>query len=153
MNIFSFLKEEQDLVQNELTELVDKFRHRTREANFDAIKLICDKLRGYCKKQLELLLAKIDAESGFKAELEEANNQRERLLSDINDLVMVHVDEPGYEEYLVNLLNHTKDFFAASNKLYAKLPAAISQPALGKIDADLQEAMHAGVGFNNLPAS
>src|SRR6516164_8263393 len=152
-NIFKYLEEEQELIQDKLANLVRDFRQSTREQNFDEVKLICDRLRAYCKKQLDLLLDKIQDRTRCQAELEETNRKRASILDDLNELVMIHVDEPGYDDYLVKLLNHTESFFQTSKTLYDTLSRTVSSQVPGKIDADLQEVIHSDVGFNELPAS
>jgi hypothetical protein len=150
MDIFDYLKEEEELIQADLSDLVKNFPQKTRETVFDEVKLVCDKLRGHCKKQAVLLLDKIQTENGFAANLESTRRSKDKLLSELENLVMVHVDEPGYREYLANILHCAEDYFAVSRQLYAKLKGSLSNKQLEAINSDLRTVIHSDVGFNSL---
>jgi hypothetical protein len=153
MNIFKYLEEEEDITESKLAELVKNFTQETREEIFDGVKLICDLLRGHGEKQTSLLLAKIpkqDAKNGCQALIEETVKARDLVTSEIGNLVMVHVDEPGYKEYLANLLRCAQNYFKKSKSLYARLPTILSPELIKSIDEDLTMTIHSDVGFNTL---
>jgi hypothetical protein len=149
-DIFSYLKEEEDLAESGLKELVDGFREKTREEVFDEVKLDCDRLRGYLKKQSALLLDHLKDQGGITAQLKDTVKERDELFADMDNLVMVHVDEPGYQEYLANLLQRSKNYFYASETLYGKLKEVLPKQNLYEINENLRVVIHSDVGFNSL---
>jgi hypothetical protein len=149
MDIFDYLKEEQEMVRKSLKDLVDDFSETTREKLFDDVKAALDKLRGYCKKQSVLLVEEIGALKGL-ASFEATKQKRVKLLEDLDNLVMVHVDEPGYKEYLMHLLSFAEEYFEASAKLYEELTDRLPKELHDKINQNLQTVIHSDVGFNSL---
>lgn len=150
MDVFDFLKEEQDLIRAELTELVKNFRHKTRERLFDEVKLICDKLRGYVEKQSSLLLTGLPINDDLDSQLKSTQEKREELVGDLNNLLMVHVDEPGYRDCLANMLNRTLDYFTASEELYITIQLYLPKQTRDQMNKDLKDLIHSDVGFNSL---
>lgn len=149
MDIFDYLKEEQDMVRKSLKELVDDFSETTREKLFDDVKAALDKLRGYCKKQSVLLVDEIGNLKG-PANFQATKLKRNKLLEDLDNLVMVHVDEPGYKEYLMHLLSFAEEYFDASARLYEELEDRLPKELHDKINENLQTVIHSDVGFNSL---
>lgn len=149
MDIFDYLKEEQEMVRKSLKELVDDFSETSREKLFDDVKAALDKLRGYCKKQSVLLVDEIGNLKGL-ASFEATKQKRAKLLEDLDNLVMVHVDEPGYREYLMHLLSFAEEYFEASGKLLGELKEKLPQELHNKINQNLQTVIHSDVGFNSL---
>jgi hypothetical protein len=153
MNIFDFMREEEDITVKKLQELVKDFSEETREEGFDKVKLILDILRGHCDKQKALLLDKmteLDKSSRCKRAIEETIEAREHLIAEIGDLVMVHVDEPGYKEYLARLLRTAENYFDVSKKLYKILQETLSQESIKSLDEGLTSMIHSDTGFNTL---
>jgi cell division septum initiation protein DivIVA len=111
---------------------------------------MCDKLRGYSRKQTVLLLDKIEGKNDqYATELKETEKQRNKLSEELDNMLMVHVDEPGYKEYLSNILRYMQTYAEASDSLYRALERA-KPPEIGIIDNNLQTAIHSDVGFNSL---
>jgi cell division septum initiation protein DivIVA len=150
MDIFEYLRDEERLILDKLQDLVHNFGTKSRETVFDDVKLMCDKLRGYSRKQTVLLLDKIEGKNDqYATELKETEKQRNKLSEELDNMLMVHVDEPGYKEYLSNILRYMQTYAEASDSLYRALERA-KPPEIGIIDNNLQTAIHSDVGFNSL---
>jgi hypothetical protein len=153
MNIFDFMREEEDITVKRLQELVKDFFVETREEGFDKVKLILDILQGHCDKQKALLLDKLpelDKSDTCKRALADTIEARDNLIAEIGDLVMVHVDEPGYKEYLVKLLRTTQNYFDVSKKLYKTLQETLPKESIKSLDEGLTAMIHSDTGFNTL---
>ncbi|PWU00400.1 MAG: hypothetical protein C5B53_04120 [Candidatus Melainabacteria bacterium] len=150
--VFNYLKEEQDFVIANLRELVKNLPDKNREEVFDEVKLICDKLRGYFKKQSSLLLDELENKGEYSGLIKKTKKTHDRLFDDLENLVMIHVDEPGYRSYLANLLKDCEIYFSASDELFAKLAQTLPKPALKRINEKLSKIIHSDVGFNALQA-
>lgn len=153
MELFSYLREEEQMAKSSLEDLIKGFGVRNREEVFDEVKAVLDRLRGYIKKQSVLLLDRIvDLDGVETALLKGTTSKRDQLLAEVGNLVMVHVDEPGYLSYLTALLERTEDYFNNSDKLYAELQKSLPKEGLDKLNDMVTDAVHSDVGFNSLPA-
>jgi hypothetical protein len=150
MDVFAYLQEEQALVLSSLKELVQNFSDKSREEVFDEVKLVCDKLRAYLKKYAVLVLDELEEMKFESPSLKETKERRDQLLGDLENLVMVHVDEPGYRDYLANLLEVSQDYFDTSNRLSKKLSETLPKATLDKLNEKLRTIIHSDVGFNSL---
>lgn len=150
--VFKYLKEEQAFVLSNLQELVQNFRDKSREEVFDDVKLICDKLRGYFKKQSTLVFDELENENEYTGYIKKAKKTHDRLFDDLENLVMVHVDEPGYRSYLANLLKDCEMYFSASDELFDKLAGSLPKQVLKRINEKLTNIIHSDVGFNAIQA-
>jgi hypothetical protein len=153
MNIFEFFEEEEELIEKKLGDLVSSFTEDTREEIFDDVKLILDLLKGHCDKQKAALLDKIAEFDGCKQSIEETVKARDLVIAQIGDLVMVHVDEPGYKEYLVDLLKRVQSYFKISETLYKALQNSLPEASIKSLDEAFTSMIHSDVGFNSLQES
>jgi hypothetical protein len=150
MNIFTFLSEEANLIEPKLNELVHNIANLSREKVFADVKLICDELRGYWQKQGILLLDKLEADSSCAPQLKVVLECRDQLKAELETLVMVHVDEPGYKKYLESLLGKAQAYFGASANLYDKLNQVLSKSSVERLNEECATLIHSDVGYNNL---
>jgi hypothetical protein len=152
INTFDYLDEEANLIEGKLADLLLQMNEKSREQVFDDVKLICDNLQGYCQKQAGLLLDNIitDKQTEYSSELEATLKSRDKLITDLGDLVMVHVDEPGYRAYLEGLFDRARTYFGSSRSLYKKLKESLPIDLLNRIDSELTNIIHNDVGYNAL---
>src|ERR1700733_2028475 len=104
MNIFEYLEEEGSFLDKKLTEILHRLKQATREEVFDEIKMSCDNIGGYLTKQQKLLLDTLSDFEAKVAQFEAHQEKMDALKSELETLTMVHVDEPGYDKYIQNLL-------------------------------------------------
>lgn len=121
MDIFEYLSAEQKDIEEKLIELTDNYDTWSREQVFDRVKVVCDAIMGHLKKQSNLLLDNLTKTEDLVPLMQEAQTDRAKVEEEIGQLVMVHVDEPAYEEYLSNLLRVIEEHIQFSKSFYARL--------------------------------
>lgn len=139
MDIFSYLAAEHKDIEEKLIELTDNYTTWTREQVFDRVKLICDAIMGHLKKQENLLLNNLTKTEDLQPLLEECQKDRAKVEEEIGQLVMVHVDEPAYEEYLSNLLKVIEEHITFSKKFYRALKEKADAGELTNINNQLKD--------------
>jgi len=139
MDIFEYLAEEHNDIDEKLIELTDNYETWSREKIFDRVKVVCDAIMGHLKKQENILLNNLSKTPDLVALMQEAQVDRAKVEEEIGQLVMVHVDEPGYQEYLSNLLRVIEDHIAFSKTFYAKLKENANPAELKKINESLKD--------------
>jgi len=133
------LAEEHNDIDEKLIELTDNYETWSREKIFDRVKVVCDAIMGHLKKQENILLNNLSKTPDLVALMQEAQVDRAKVEEEIGQLVMVHVDEPGYQEYLSNLLRVIEDHIAFSKTFYAKLKENANPAELKKINESLKD--------------
>ncbi|HEY9733182.1 MAG TPA: hypothetical protein V6C89_14790 [Drouetiella sp.] len=139
MDIFEYLAAEHNDIEAKLIELTDNYDTWSREQVFDRVKVVCDAIMGHLKKQENILLNNLSKTADLMPLMEDAQVDRAKVEEEIGQLVMVHVDEPGYEEYLSNLLRVIEEHIAFSKSFYEKLRANANPGELKKINQSLSD--------------
>ncbi|CAN5572274.1 hypothetical protein BH10CYA1_BH10CYA1_21560 [soil metagenome] len=139
MDIFEYLVEEHNDIEEKLIELTDNYEAWSREKIFDHVKVVCDAIMGHLKKQQNILLNNLTRSADMIPLLQNAQADRTKVEDEIGQLVMVHVDEPGYQEYLSNLLKVIEGHISFSKSFYAKLKENANPAELKKINDSLKE--------------
>jgi hypothetical protein len=153
MNVFEYFAEEEQHMEQSLAELIANYEIWSREQVFDAVKVICDSIKGHLKKQSILLLSKLEGSAQRTGLLDEARNDHDRIEEEIGQLVEVHVDEPNYDEYLRNLLKALKQHIAFSKRLYGGVQRSVSKPELDRLNEEFSNVILHSTDFNYLQAS
>jgi|688.fasta_scaffold178624_2 hypothetical protein len=139
MDIFEYLAAEHNDIEAKLIELTDNYDTWSREQVFDRVKVVCDAIMGHLKKQENILLNNLTKTADIVPLMEGAQVDRAKVEEEIGQLVMVHVDEPGYEEYLSNLLRVIEEHIAFSKSFYASLKDNANPNELKKINQSLND--------------
>ena len=151
MEIFAFLEEEALDIEKKLKELRKNYSQWSREHVFDRVKLICDAIGGHLKKEKDLLTGNVDLHS---AQVKELMSEREKdsakLTEEVGQLVMVHVDEPEYEECLNKLLQAVEQHVSFSRHFYARLKGQMTQGQLDSTNQQLTDVVHHSADYNSI---
>ncbi|HEY9677980.1 MAG TPA: hypothetical protein V6C76_08215 [Drouetiella sp.] len=139
MDIFEYLVAEQSDIEQKLIELTDNYETWSREKIFDRVKVVCDAIMGHLKKQENILLNNLSKTPDIQKMMEEAQVDRAKIEEEIGQLVMVHVDEPAYDEYLSNLLKVIEQHMAFSKDFYSRLKANANPSEIKKINQSLND--------------
>jgi len=139
MDIFEYLAEEHNDIDEKLIELTDNYETWSREKVFDHVKVVCDAIMGHLKKQENILLSNLTKTADLVPLMQDAQVDRAKVEEEIGQLVMVHVDEPGYQEYLSNLLKVIEEHISFSKSFYAKLKENANPAELKKINESLKD--------------
>jgi hypothetical protein len=151
MNIFDYLKDEGEFIESKLKNLIASFEGESRETIFDDVKLLLDSINGFIEKQKILLFDKLaEFEPTLRTQYKAHNDQLVKMLSELENLTMVHVDEPGYKEYLASLLLRLKELDASLAEISGHLKSNAPAGRLDKINEELAELVHSPVGFNTI---
>lgn len=148
MDVFEFFSAEHELIERKLRNLAQNYFNWTREQVFDGVKECCDHIRGHLDKEEELLLDKLQRKGITSRLLEELAHDRQSMLDDIENLVMVHVDEPGYDEYLKSLHNRFADHIGHCKRSFDHIKKHGDQKDLERINEELKELIVHSVGYN-----
>jgi flavorubredoxin len=139
MDIFEYLTAEHKDIEEKLIELTDNYTTWSREQVFDRVKVVCDAIMGHLKKQENLLLNNLTKTADLSPLMTDCQADRSKVEEEIGQLVMVHVDEPGYEEYLSNLLKVIEEHITFSKSFYAKLQANANPAEVKKINEAVKD--------------
>lgn len=150
MNIFEYFDEEERDIEAKLEALTANYEIWTREQVFDKVKEVCDAITGHLKKQSTLLVSNIKGHDSLSDLYEAAQRDHRKVEDEIGQLVEVHVDEPGYDEYLKNLLNVLHEHIAFSKKLYADIKAKVEPASLDALNEKFNNMILHSTDFNSL---
>ncbi len=150
MDIFEYLTAETTDIEEKLVELTNNYATWSREKVFDRVKLICDAITGHLKKQEHLLLKNLSPSASTTGILEECQKDRAGVEEEIGQLVMVHVDEPGYAEYLANLLKVIERHITFSKRLYQSLRGHADKVEMKDINSELNDMVLHTTDYNSI---
>lgn len=150
MDIFSYFEEETLDIEKKLEDVTANYDSYSTEQVFDKVKVVCDSIMAHLKKQTDLLLANIDKTAQIEPLLLECQRDRAKVEEEMGQLVMVHVNEPGYDAYLAKLLKVIEEHVAFSRKFYAKLKEAVPPGQLEKVNEQLTQMVLHSADYNTL---
>lgn len=99
MNVFHYLSEDHDAIKQRLSDTTENYANWTRDRVFEESKNILQAIKDHFKKE-HLLVNNLKDESGMHQVLSTLDTQEKELNSQIDNLTMIHVDEPGFEQGL-----------------------------------------------------
>jgi hypothetical protein len=152
MELFKYLKEEDQMLTGKLETLIADFPDDTREKVFDSVKAICDAIRASVDKKSTLITAHLGDSSQESALKEEAIKDRVIVLEEIESLVMVHVDEPGFRDILRSLLKRYQSHCRLWDSIEQRLLTILPPTKKNEIAESFKNFSHGLTGFNVLPA-
>jgi hypothetical protein len=151
MDIFAFLEEEVLDIEKKLKELIENYSEWSREHVFDRVKLICDAIGAHTKKEKALLVENVDTTSSeMQSLMTEYNKDRAKLTEEVGQLVMVHVDEPEYQECLGKLRKVVEEHVTFSRKFYADLKKNMTQSQVELSNQQLSDVVRHSVDYNTI---
>jgi transcriptional regulator with XRE-family HTH domain len=112
IDVFEYLKQDGAHIAERLNTTVNQYSEWPRDRFFEETKRTLEAVRGYFSKE-SLLSNNLKDTQGTEAIVEEAEKQRGNIQADIENLVMVHVDEPGFDQMLGSIadkMNQHCDF-------------------------------------------
>ena len=153
MNIFEYFTDEVADIEQKLDELTQNYSNWSKEQVFDRTKEILDEIGGHLKKQNVLLFQNCADVSKQSDLLAQAQRDHAKIEEEIGQIVEVHVDEPGYDEYLKNLLTTIREHIAFSKKLYSEIQSKSSETDLASLNAQFNDVLLHSTDFNTLQPS
>lgn len=153
MDIFSYFDDETHDIEKKLDDVVKNYQHYSTELVFDKVKVICDSIMAHLKKQENLLLANIDKNEKIDPVLTECQTDRAKVEEEIGQLVMIHVNEPQYDEQLAKLLKVIRQHIDFSRSFYARLKESVPEAQIEKVNDQLNQLVLHSVDYNTLQTS
>ncbi len=132
MDVFEFLLTNEAHLAHRLSETAAHYSEWTQDRVFEETKRILDGLKSNFTKE-NALISTIDAD-GLEDIVKEAEKHRTDISADAENLCMIHVDEPGFEQGLETLaykFERHKEF--CENTLFPRLKEHASQSQLDSI--------------------
>ncbi len=132
MDVFEFLLTNEAHLAHRLSETAAHYSEWTQDRVFEETKRILDGLESNFNKE-NALISTINAE-GIDDLVQEAQKHRDELRADAENLCMIHVDEPGFEQGLETLaykFERHKEF--CENTLFPRLKESASPEELESV--------------------
>ena len=148
MEMFSYLKEEEQYIADQLVDTIERYGILTRDVVFEKVKATCAAITAHLQKQETLVLAHIGADPSFKEVLDEAVRNRTALAEEVGQLVMVHIDEPAYTDSLRKLLEKLQKYNQYSVELYSTIENKASKLEITNMASSFQEQMFSMTDVN-----
>jgi len=148
MDIFEYFDFETNDIEMKLMELNNNYSTWSRGRTFDRVKLICDSIVGHLKKQQHLLLDNLTPSPELNAFMQECQKDRTKVDDEIGQLVMVHVDEPAYNEYLLHLLKVIEEHIRYSREFYQKVRSLASKQDITNVNCKLMDMVLHSSDYN-----
>jgi len=137
MKVFNYLLEDSAHILEQSEETIENFSEWTMDRIFEMTKKILTAIKHHFEKEI-ILVQNIKSSDGSKNILDQAERERKTILSKIDRIVMVHVDEPGFKQLLESIV---RDFQAhrsfCQDKLYSVVKRLLSKTDLDHINEQL----------------
>jgi hypothetical protein len=99
MDIFNILEDDSARISERLTDITKNYSTWTMDRVFEEIKNIFESIKKHFAK-ISILENNLKNPEGIQNILSELNKQRDAITADIEQIVEIHVDEPGFEQSL-----------------------------------------------------
>ena len=152
MDIFEYFDEEHTDIEAKLKEVTDNYPTWTHEQVFDRVKYIGDAIMGHLRKQQNLLLDNLTKSEEMAGLMRDCQQDRAKVEEELGQLVMVHVDEPAYQQYLSHLLKVIEEHISFSRKFYQKLRSVTEKKDLDNINSKLTDMVLHSADYNAIQA-
>ncbi len=139
MDVFQLLEEQHNVIHDDLFELLHGTELEAAEAVALSGKLFWA-IRQHFDNQDKLLFRNVRHVPELRSLLKEFNIDRHEIIDDIDQIVLWHVDEPGYADMLKTILraieHHMK---VAETQLFPKLREFMGPQDLARLNHDVRE--------------
>lgn len=139
MDVFEFLKEDKARIAERLTQTSRNYPDWSWDRIYEETKKSLEGVRQHLKKE-SLLMSNLKSDEGLENILDEASKKREEMNSEIENLVMIHVDEPGFEQGLDSIAGKLREYneFCA-DRLYPELKDHLSEDDVKHVNEQLDD--------------
>lgn len=138
MNIFTYLETDEDHLKETMWDVTNNYPEWTQDRVFESVKNIIDSIHLHIKKNNELLLSNVRDREGLTDVLSKWNEQTENINETINSLIMIHVDEPGFEQLLIRLSKMVDNLIAlCRDELYPAVRSVATDAEIKRMNKHL----------------
>lgn len=137
MDVFKFLLANEEILAQRLSSTAANYSEWTQDRVFEETKRVLEGLKANFDKE-KALLNTVHGTAGVESVVAEAEQQRKDMQADAENLVMLHVDEPGFEQGLETLsskFEKHRDF--CEKTLFPKLKELVSEADLNRVSDQL----------------
>jgi hypothetical protein len=139
MDVFDYLATDETHLFDKLHETYAQYSVWTRDQVFEETKNNLDGLRNLFHKEA-LLTQNLKDESGMQDILATVDRQRQDILTEADNLVMIHVDEPGFEDGLGAIADKFREHVEyCQNTFYPSVLDRLSPEDRKKINDQLEQ--------------
>ncbi|MBL0185848.1 MAG: hypothetical protein IPP97_08975 [Candidatus Obscuribacter sp.] len=142
MNVFNYLTEDTAHISQMLNETVANFLDWPRDRVFEQTKKALSSLDAHFDKE-KLLVNNLEGTEADLSDLVKTFQAKiKEIKEDMNSLIMIHVDEPGFSQVLQRIAAKVKDFsdFNA-NSFYPSLKDKLTMDEFHKIESQFETAV------------
>lgn len=126
--LFEVMEIHEERYLNELSDLVENYNKLTTQEGLAKSKRVFDSIRKHFEHQDKLVEMEKEKLSGVKNLVQEYERVKASIMGSIDQLILMHVDEPDFLERLGILLNQVKRLSVLEEaRLYRKLKRFMSQ--------------------------
>lgn len=138
MNPFDLLEREEQAIINQVDLLISNYATWSMDEVFANVKAAIDLIRNHIHRKENLVLGKVQSNKGLEDIVKRFYELRTEIDETIDNLVMIHVDEPGFEQLLEKLATQFKNVVRLSQEeLFPAVERAASQDEIQEINTQL----------------
>ncbi|MDZ4838183.1 MAG: hypothetical protein SGJ27_30740 [Candidatus Melainabacteria bacterium] len=116
MNIYTYLKTDEKHLSESIWTLAKNYSEWTQDHVFAEIKNVIDSIHAHIDKKNNLLLSNVRDKTEMGEAMDKWQYQTNEINEVINSLVMIHVDEPGFEELVIKLAKMVDNLISFSDQ-------------------------------------
>lgn len=138
MNVFHYLTEDHKAISQRLEDTTQNYANWTRDRIFEESKNILQAIKDHFRKE-HLLVNNLKDESGMHQVLTTLKKQEKELNSEMENLTMIHVDEPGFEQGLESIEKRFDEHCRFAGKtFYSRVKEKLTAKDLRHVQSQLE---------------
>lgn len=138
INPFDLLEREEQAIVDQIDLLIKNYATWSMDEVFANVKAAIDLIRKHIHQKENLVLARVQSKSGLEDIVKRFYQLRTEIDETIDNLVMIHVDEPGFEQLLEKLGQQFKNVVRFSQEeMFPAIERSASQDEIREINTQL----------------
>jgi hypothetical protein len=139
MDVFNYLDEDNKKIAETLRQIVQNYSGWAFERVFEEAKKVFESIKNHFAKDT-LLENNMKNPKQLENLLSEVAQKRKDITADIEQIVEIHVDEPGFEQSLETIANKYDQYHQyCKDKLYPKMKESLSPDEKKHIEEQLEQ--------------
>lgn len=137
MSPFDLLKDDAAQVKERMDATIKNYSVWNMDHVFESTKKCFEGIRRYIRRK-NVLVSSIVANPDILKAAEQTKKSESELISDIENLVMIHIDEPGFEIVLEKVVNEFHQYCnLCETDLFPRIGPQLSQQDLHDLNLEL----------------
>jgi vacuolar-type H+-ATPase subunit E/Vma4 len=139
MDVFNYLENDNASIAERLTETAKNYSEWAQERVFEEAKKAFASAKQHFSSA-SLLESNLKNNEPVKELLSEINRQKKEIMDEIDQIVEIHVDEPGFEQSLETIANKFSQYFQyCKNTYYPAMQKALTADDLKHVSDQLEQ--------------